>query len=64
MADLDRIESERLYLQESLGKSIFPTFSVNVPMPKGTAEPARPAEQQKPAQANKPSQGEQREQGR
>lgn len=28
---------------QNLGKSIFPTFAVNVPMPSGTAAPSAPA---------------------
>ena len=29
----------KLQLNEGSGRSIFPTFNVNVPMPKGTAVP-------------------------
>jgi hypothetical protein len=36
-------------LPNDLGKSIFPAFSVNVPMPSRTAVPARPPAADRPA---------------
>lgn len=45
----------KVELPNDLGKSIFPTFNVNVPMPNGTAVPLSVQAPSTPSQAPQPA---------
>jgi len=45
----------KVELPNDLGKSIFPTFNVNVPMPNGTAAPPTVQSPPAPSQAPQPT---------
>lgn len=45
----------KVELPNDLGKSIFPTFNVNVPMPNGTAAPPAVQTPSAPNQAPRPA---------
>lgn len=45
----------KVELPNDLGKSIFPTFNINVPMPEGTAVPPSVQAPSTPSQAPQPA---------